>query len=111
VAAADDPTTLTITGADAAFRLTGAELWKAGRKGEWRREIADEGPPVPGDSPGSFFGSATRRLGEALRRALDEGDPGALASAATFADGLAQQRVLDAARRSHAGGGRWEAVR
>ena len=30
---------------------------------------------------------------------------------ATFADGLAQQRVLDAARRSHANGGRWEAVR
>ena len=111
VAAADDPTTLTITGADAAFRLTGAELWEARRKGEWRRALADDAPTAPGDSPGSFFGSATRRLGEALRRALDEGDPGALAAAATFADGLAQQRVLDAARRSHANGGRWEAVR
>jgi hypothetical protein len=49
-------------------------------------------------------------LGLALRRALDEGDRQALAPAATFEDGLAQQRVLVAARRSHAAGGRWENV-
>jgi hypothetical protein len=35
-----------------------------------------------------------------LRAAIDDGDRDALAPAATFEDGLMQQRVLDAARRS-----------
>jgi len=52
----------------------------------------------PGNSPGGAFGTGTYLLGVALRRAIDDGDRSALAPAATFEDGLAQQRVLDAAR-------------
>jgi len=111
VAAADDPTTLTITGAKGAFRLVGSELWEARRAGPWERRTVGEGPPVPGDSPGAFFGSATEYFAAALRRALDAGDRSALSLAATFEDGLAHQRVLDAARRSHENEGRWERVR
>jgi hypothetical protein len=45
----------------------------------------------------------------ALRDALDNGDRSALAPAATLEDGLMQQRVLDAARKS-AAQARWVAV-
>jgi predicted dehydrogenase len=58
----------------------------------------------PGNSHGGAFGSGTLHLGRALRAALDEGRREALAPAATFEDGLMQQRVLDAARASAAGG-------
>lgn len=63
----------------------------------------------PGNSPGGAFGSGTLHLGRALRAALDDGDRDALAPAATFEDGLAQQRILDAVRRAASGGG-WTRV-
>lgn len=63
----------------------------------------------PGNSPGGAFGTGTLHLGRALRAALDDGDRDALAPAATFEDGLAQQRVLDAVRRAAAMGG-WTRV-
>lgn len=59
----------------------------------------------PGNSPGGAFGSGTLHLGRALRAALDDGDRAALSPAATFEDGLMQQRVLDAARKSAENGG------
>ncbi|HEX8619917.1 MAG TPA: Gfo/Idh/MocA family oxidoreductase [Thermoanaerobaculia bacterium] len=59
----------------------------------------------PGNSPGGAFGTGTLHLGHALKAALDDGDRNALAPAATFVDGLMQQRVLDAARTSAATGG------
>jgi predicted dehydrogenase len=59
----------------------------------------------PGNSHGGAFGTGTLHLGRALRAALDEGQRDALAPAATFEDGLIQQRVLDAARASAADGG------
>jgi hypothetical protein len=59
----------------------------------------------PGNSPGGAFGTGTLFLGRALRATLDDGDRDALAPAATFEDGLMQQRVLDAARASSASGG------
>lgn len=61
----------------------------------------------PGNSHGGAFGSGTLHLAHALRVAIDEGDRSALAPAATFADGLRQQRVLDAARQSSRAGGIW----
>lgn len=59
----------------------------------------------PGNSHGGAFGTGTLHLGRALRAALDEGQRDALSPAATFEDGLMQQRVLDAARESASRGG------
>ncbi len=64
----------------------------------------------PGNSAGGAFGTGSLELGRALRTAIDDGDRSALEPAATFEDGLAQQRVLDAARRSSGRDGGWEKV-
>ena len=106
----DEPTTLTIHGERGAFRLTGQELLFAEPRGSFARIAGSDLAKRPGNSPGGAFGTGTYLLGVALKRAIDDGDREALALAATFSDGLAQQRVLDAARRSHRAGGRWEAV-
>ncbi|HEX8153741.1 MAG TPA: Gfo/Idh/MocA family oxidoreductase [Thermoanaerobaculia bacterium] len=104
----DEPSVLTIHGEQGAMRLTGEELLFA-KRGEksFRRVAGGELQDRPGNSFGGAFGTGTLLLGQALRAALDDGDRTALAPAATFADGLAQQRVLDAARRSRGG---WEKV-
>jgi hypothetical protein len=86
------------------------DLWVSPPGGQWKKQIEAEALPVPGNSPGGAFGTGTVHLGRALSAALDGGDRRALAPAATFADGLAQQQVLDAARRSHAVGGAWVAI-
>ena len=106
----DEPASLTIHGERGAFRLTGEELLRAAPREPFQRIAGGELAKRPGNSPGGAFGTGTYCLGVALRRALDEGDRDTLAPAATFEDGLAQQRVLDAGRRSHTAGGRWEAV-
>jgi predicted dehydrogenase len=111
VAARDEETTMTLHGAQAGMRLRGEDLWWSRGGGEWNRRVAGENLQVPGNSPGGAFGSGTVYLARALHAALVEGDRSALAPAATFSDGLAQQRVLDTLRRSHAAGGRWEEVR
>jgi predicted dehydrogenase len=106
----DEPTTLTIHGEDGALRLIGEELLTAMRGEPFTLAAGDDLAPRRGNSAGGAFGSGTYLLGVALRAALDDGDHSALANAATFADGLAQQRVLDAARESSANGGTWIAV-
>ncbi|HKB79719.1 MAG TPA: Gfo/Idh/MocA family oxidoreductase [Thermoanaerobaculia bacterium] len=106
----DEPTALTIHGENGSFRLTGEALLFAPPRGAFSRIAGDDLQQRPGNSPGGAFGTGTYRLGLALERALDEGDRGALAPAATFADGLIQQKVLDAARRSQREGGRWVEV-
>jgi len=106
----DEPATLTIHGENGSFRLTGEELLLAKPKGPFERIAGSEQTNRPGNSPGGAFGTGTYHLGLALRRALDDGDREALAPAATFSDGLSQQRVLDAARRSVAEAGRWVRV-
>jgi predicted dehydrogenase len=106
----DEPCVLTIHGEDAAFRFVGEELLFAKRGKPFERIAGNDTAKRPGNSFGGAFGTGTYHLGVALRRALDDGDRSALAPAATFADGLAQQRVLDAARRSHGAGGGWEKV-
>jgi predicted dehydrogenase len=106
----DEPTALTIHGERGAFRLTGEELLFAPPRGTFVRIAGGDLAQRPGNSPGGAFGTGTYLLGVALRRSLDDGDRNALAPAATFTDGLAHQRVLDAARRSQGAGGRWENI-
>ena len=100
-AGADEPSLITIHGENGQMRLTGEELLLNGK-----RVAGGDLQKRPGNSPGGAFGSGTLLLGRALRAALD-GDRAALAPAATFEDGLAQQRVLDAARRSSSENGCW----
>jgi len=106
----DEQAVMTIHGESAAMRFSGAEVLLAKRGEPYARIGGEEMPKLPGNSMGGAFGSGTIELARALKRALDDGDRSALAPAATFRDGLAQQRVLDAARRSSANGGRWEKV-
>jgi predicted dehydrogenase len=98
----DEPSTITIYGENAALRLVNEELLRNGT-----RIAGNDLVKRPGNSTGGAFGSGTLHLAQALKRALDDGDREALAPAATFEDGLAQQRILDSALASHAGGGAW----
>jgi len=116
VSAVDENSTIVIHGADGGVRLESDRWWSARRKGEWTPQRVDAGGlqddprALPGNSPGGYFGSGTWYLAKALRAALDEGNGDALSPAATFVDGWKQQRVLDAARESAAGGGDWRKV-
>jgi predicted dehydrogenase len=101
----DEPSSITIYGEQAALRLVNEELLRNGV-----RVAGTDLLKRPGNTMGGAFGSGTLHLGRALKRALDDGDRTALSPAATFEDGLAQQRVLDAARASHANEGRWVEV-
>jgi predicted dehydrogenase len=94
----DEPTTMTIHGENGALRLIGEELLHAKRNEPFARVAGNDLASRPGNSSGGAFGSGTYHLGVALKAALEGGDPAALAPAATFEDGLAQQRILDAAR-------------
>lgn len=111
VASVDEPTALVFHGERGGIRLIGESLETAGPGGSWKRTAGSDLVARPGNSAGGAFGTGTLYLGRALSRALDHGDREALAPAATFKDGLQQQRVLDAARKSDANGGRWETVR
>ena len=106
----DEPQVMTIHGENGAMRLTGEELLFA-KRGEPFAHIAGGAMAKrPGNSMGGAFGTGTYHLGLALRAAIDEGKRDALGFAATFRDGLEQQRVLDAARRSSQQEGCWETV-
>ena len=100
VAALDEPTTITIHGERGAMRLVDEMLLLSHGGNAFERAAGEPLAKRPGNSMGGAFGSGTVHLGHALRAAIDDGDRAALAPAATFADGLAQQQVLDAARRS-----------
>jgi len=106
----DEPTTLTVHGENGAMRFMSEELLVALQGEPFTRAAGGELGERRGNSPGGEFGSGTFYLGRALKAALDDGDRDALAPAATFDDGLAQQRVLDAARESVRQDGRWVAV-
>jgi len=107
---ADEPNVVTIHGESAAMRLSGEELLFAKRGEPFARVAGGAMAKRPGNSMGGAFGTGTYHLALALRAALDEGKRDALATAATFRDGLEQQRVLDAARRSAQHDGCWETV-
>lgn len=106
----DEPSTITIHGENAALRLVQEELLRAANGEPFKRIAGNDPVKRAGNSTGGAFGSGTLHLAQALKRALDDGDRDALAPAATFEDGLAQQKVLDAARASHARGGGWVAL-
>jgi predicted dehydrogenase len=105
----DENSMMTIYGESGALRFAGEEVLLSKGGAPFTRLAGSEMAKRPGNSPGGAFGTGTLHLGRALRAALDEGDRNALAPAATFEDGLMQQRVLDAARRSSAEGG-WALV-
>jgi len=106
----DEPATITLHGESGAMRLLREELQLSQPFKPFERIAGGDLQQRTGNSPGGAFGTGTLLMGQALRAALDDGDRDALAAAATFDDGLAQQRVLDAARRSAANDGRWEPV-
>ena len=105
----DENSTMTIYGEEGALRFAGEEVLISKGGTPFTRLSGEEMAKRPGNSPGGAFGTGTLHLGRALRAALDDGDRSALAPAATFEDGLMQQRVLDAARKSSAVGG-WAPV-
>lgn len=105
----DEPAVMTIHGERGALRFLGEEVLLSTGGSPFTAIAGSALEKRPGNSPGGAFGAGTLHLGRALRAAIDDGDREALAPAATFEDGLAQQRVLDAARKSGAGGG-WVAV-
>jgi predicted dehydrogenase len=104
VATSDEPTTITIHATHGGIRLVDESLLLARPGKPFELAHGESLANRPGNSSGGAFGSGTLHLGHALRRALDEGDGSALAPAASFEDGLAQQRILDAARRSAGSG-------
>jgi len=93
----DEAATITIHGEIGAWRLTGEELLFAKPKEKYTRIDGSDLAPRPGNSPGGAFGTGTFHLAQAWLR-------GELEAAATFEDGLAQQRVLDEARTLRGGG-------
>jgi predicted dehydrogenase len=103
----DEPTTLTIHGEEGAMRLVSEDLLMAMRGEPFTGATKGSRSDRRGNSAGGAFGTGTYLLGRALKAAVDDGDRTALADAATFEDGLKQQRVLDAARESNAQGGGW----
>lgn len=103
----DEPAVITLHGENGAMRFTGEEVLLSQKGSPYRRIAGGDLAKVPGNSPGGAYGTGTIHLANALRAALDEGNREALAPAATFEDGLAQQRVLDAARESSAQQGCW----
>lgn len=102
VAGIDEPTTITFHGESGAMRLVANQLLRA-EGGNWEK-VAEVNGRQTGDSDGGYFGSGTLQIAAALREAL-EGHRDALAPAATIADGLRQQEVLDAGRLSSQRGG------
>lgn len=105
----DETSMMTIHGEEGAFRFIGEEVLISKGGAPFTPFAGGEMAKRPGNSHGGAFGTGTLHLGHALRAALDDGDLSALSPAATFHDGLAQQRVLDAARRSSSSGS-WAAV-
>jgi predicted dehydrogenase len=106
----DEPTTLTIHGEEGAMRLVGEDLLTAMRGEPFTAATKSSRADRKGNSAGGAFGTGTYFLGRALKTALDDNDRAALANAATFEDGLIQQSVLDAARKSSRNKGTWTTV-
>jgi len=105
----DEASAITIYGENGAMRFIGEEVFLSRGGSPFAVMSGEPMAKRPGNSPGGAFGSGTLHLGRALRAAIDDGDHNALAPAATFEDGLMQQRVLDAVRRSGSEGG-WVSV-
>ncbi len=109
--AAAPPHRLLVAGSDGALRYEGRRL--LGRKLGARREedlTPDGSVRVPEGVRDSDWSLGSVHLGRALRAFLEEERIEPLARAATFADGLAVQRLLDAARASNDAESGWVRV-
>ncbi|NNJ10990.1 Gfo/Idh/MocA family oxidoreductase [Chloroflexales bacterium ZM16-3] len=95
VAPHDEPNSATVYGVAGALRFVGGRLLRSSG-GEFVDITPEHSLKIPAGIVGDFP-QGTVYLGAALRAAL-AGDSAALASVATFADGLAVQRVLDSIR-------------
>lgn len=105
----DEPSVMTIYCEKGAMRFVGERVLLSQEGSPFTVLAGEELAGRPGNSPGGAFGTGTLHLGRALHEALDLGRREALAPAATFEDGVMQQRILDAARRSATSGG-WEKI-
>ena len=106
----DEPTTLTIHGEEGAMRLAGEDLLTAMRGEPFTAATTGERSDRRGNSAGGAFGTGTYYLGRALQARSTTATEPRSRSAATFEDGLVQQRVLDAARDSSTYDGIWTTV-
>lgn len=106
----DEPSVMTLYCEGGAMRFSGEEVSISRDNAPWTSFAGGAMEKRPGNSFGGAFGSGTLHLARALHDAIDGGQRDALAPAATFDDGLAQQRVLDAARISSSEGGTWVAI-
>ncbi|MBX0328491.1 Gfo/Idh/MocA family oxidoreductase [Oscillochloris sp. ZM17-4] len=95
VAPHDEPNSATVYGVEGALRFVGGRLLRSAG-GAFADITPEHGVDFPEGISGDFP-QGTVYLGVALKAAL-AGDAAALAPAATFADGLAVQRALDAIR-------------
>lgn len=105
----DEPAVMTIHGETGAMRFSGEEVFLSVGGAPYHTMAGAPLEKRPGNSPGGAFGAGTLHFSRALRAAIDDGNRDALAPAASFQDGLMQQRVLDAARASASSGG-WVTV-
>lgn len=106
VARSDEPNSLTFYGTTGSLRFSAGQLLHATGGEQWHDITPAHRLPIPEGISGEFP-VATVYLAHALKAAL-AGERQALAPAATFADGLAIQRVLDAARAGNNQG--WSAI-
>ncbi len=100
VAARNEPDQMTIHGTEGALRITSSGLELAALNGEWELQPFVPSVAIPQGISG-LFPLSTVYLAHALV-AWANGDAAALDPAATFADGLRNQQILDAGRRSNA---------
>jgi predicted dehydrogenase len=108
VARTQEPNSLTLYGAGGSLRWLGGALHHAEASSDFRDITPTATHALPAGLQGDFP-HGTVYLAHALSSYL-RGDAGALALGATFADGLSNQRVLDAARESERQGGRYIAL-
>ncbi|MEM8529418.1 MAG: Gfo/Idh/MocA family oxidoreductase [Chloroflexota bacterium] len=103
VALLDEPNSLTIYGDEGTLRWTNGQLLHAAAGAAFEDITPAHTCEIPEGLSGDFP-QGTVYLGHALRQFV-AGDCMAIATGATFTDGLHVQRTLDAARTSHAQGG------
>lgn len=106
VAATSRGPRIEVWGDEGSLLLDDERLWGARRGGAWRELTEPETLPVPpGMDYAPLWGLSFVRLAQHLTEVLLDGAP--LAPAATYRDGLATQRVLDAVRTA---GASWQAL-
>ena len=107
--AAVSENTIIIHGENGALKLDDDKLWYAPLRGAWQDRTPAHSVMLPESIRYGNFPNGTVYFGHALQAWLN-GDYAALSEAATFADGLRTQRLIDAAHQSNETGGMWVQV-